>query len=879
MPELNLKGRKSMNELSPMMSHYLQTKEKYNDCILFYRLGDFYEMFFDDAITVSRELELTLTGKSCGMEERAPMCGVPFHSANVYISRLVERGYKVAICEQLEDPKTAKGIVKRDVIRVITPGTKLDETMLDERKNNYLAVINKQNSETALAFCDVSTAEIYLTSVSGNNAVYNETARYSPSEILMNSAAYDIYSKTIGERMHVEPQSMDDSYFCSFLTEERIKAQFHKELDELGIKNGSAECGAVYALLKYLDETQMNGLGYINTIQIYSVDEYMDIDMATRRNLEITETMRDKRKRGSLLGVIDKTKTSMGARMLISWLEKPLVNPIKINKRLYSVKELVDNPIMRDDIGDILSGIYDISRIVSRVSTNTLTPKDLISLKESLLKLPELEYQLSQAKSPVLSGLYEKIDIMEELTKTLDSAISDTAPSVTKSGDIIKKGYSEELEKIREAKDNSTGWMARIEAEEREKTGIKGLKTGYNKVFGYYIEILKSNTVEIPDRYIRKQTLTNAERYITPELKELEETILTASEKFAELEMKLYEEIKAKVMAQSERIKKMAEIIAVTDVIYSFAQAAYKNGYTMPEVTAGDELIIRDGRHPVVESMLKDSMFVPNDTEMNCSAARLLIITGPNMAGKSTYMRQVALIALMAQVGCFVPASYARLGIVDKIFTRVGASDDISAGQSTFMLEMVEVANILKNATQKSLVILDEIGRGTSTYDGLSIAWAVAEHINNTKKIGAKTLFATHYHELSELEDKLDGAVNYRIAVKKHGDDITFLRKIVRGEADDSFGIEVAKLAGVPSEVIKRAKEILKKIENGDVVGVAAVRKGAVKEEIPSAQIGFEDSAALEIAQELKSLDVTTLTPIEAMNLLYKLSKKSQSIS
>ena len=866
-----------MGELSPMMSHYLKTKEEYNDCILFYRLGDFYEMFFDDAVTVSRELELTLTGKSCGLDEKAPMCGVPFHSASVYIARLVERGYKVAICEQVENPKTAKDIVKREVIRVVTPGTKLDETMLDEKKNNYLCVMNKERNVCCLVFCDVSTAEIYLTSVNEETSVYNEIARYSPSEILMNDEAYSSYANMIANRFHVQPQKMHEDYFHSFFTEERIRVQFHKSIEELGLTPDTPECAAVYALLKYLDETQKSGLGYINNLQIYSVEEYMDIDMSTRRNLEITETMRDKRKRGSLLGVIDKTKTSMGARMLISWLEKPLVNPIKINKRLYSVKELAENHIMRDDIGAALDGIYDISRIVSRVSTNTLTPKDLVSLKQSLLKLPELEHLLSKTKSPILSEMYNQIDIMPELTATLCDAISDNAPSVLKSGEIIKKGYSPELERLREARDNSKEWMLRIEAQEKEKTGIKNLKTGYNKVFGYYIEVTKSSLAEVPERYIRKQTLTNAERYITPELKELEETILTASEKFSELEMKLYEEIKQKVMEQSERIKNVTEIIATVDVIYSFAVAAFKNNYTMPEITAGDELIIKDGRHPVVENMLKNSLFVPNNTEMNCNSSRVLIITGPNMAGKSTYMRQVALITLMAQVGCFVPASYAKLGVVDKIFTRVGASDDISAGQSTFMLEMVEVANIIKNATSKSLVILDEIGRGTSTYDGLSIAWAVAEYINNPKKIGAKTLFATHYHELSQLEDKLEGVVNYRIAVKKHGDDITFLRKIVRGGADDSFGIEFAKLAGVPDEVIKRAKEILKKIENDDISGIHKTKNTENIQKEQSAQIGFFDNCANEIAEELKMLDVTTLTPIEAMNVLYKLANKAKS--
>ncbi|MDY3927905.1 MAG: DNA mismatch repair protein MutS [Clostridia bacterium] len=861
-----------MAEISPMMSHYLKTKEECGDCILFYRLGDFYEMFFDDAITVSRELELTLTGKSCGMEERAPMCGVPFHSANTYIARLVERGYKVAVCEQVEDPKTAKGMVKREIVRVITPGTVLDETMLDERRNNYLCIINMQPDSAALAFCDVSTGEIYLTTVMGKESVLNETARYNPSEFIVNDIAYSKLSDIIEARFHVKPQQMGDEYFNSFLSEERIKAQFRKNIDELGLAPDSPECNAVYAVLKYLDETQKNGLEYIDKLMIYSVEEYMDIDMATRRNLEITETMREKRKKGSLLGVLDKTKTSMGARLLIQWLEKPLINPIKINKRLYSVKELYDNPIMRDDIGSILSGIYDISRIISRVATNTLTPKDMVSLKQSLLKLPELEYQLSQTKSPVLSEMYSKLDILQDLAELLDNAIDDDASSVLKDGKIIKKGYNEELEKYRDAMTNGKNWIAKVEADEREKTGIKNLKTGYNKVFGYYIEVTKSNISEVPDNYIRKQTLTNAERYITPELKEIEETVLTAAEKFNALELKLFDEIRNKVMAESERIKNAADVIATTDVLYSLAQTAYKNNYTMPDVTSTDELTIKDGRHPVVEGMLKDTMFVPNDTNLNCTDSRLLIITGPNMAGKSTYMRQVALITLMAQIGSFVPASYARLGAVDKIFTRVGASDDISAGQSTFMLEMAEVSNILKNATSKSLVILDEIGRGTSTYDGLSIAWAVAEYINNKKKIGSKTLFATHYHELSQLEEKLDGIVNYRIAVKKHGDDITFLRKIVRGGADDSFGIEVAKLAGVPDEVIKRAKEILKNIENDDIQNV---NKPKPKKEESTAQIGFEDNNAAEIVEELRRLDVTTLTPIEAMNKLYELAKKA----
>ncbi len=863
-----------MSEISPMMSHYLQTKEEYSDCILFYRLGDFYEMFFDDAVTVSRELELTLTGKNCGMEERAPMCGVPFHSAGVYIARLVERGYKVAICEQVEDPKSAKGIVKREVTRIITPGTVLDETMLDEKKNNYLCVINLSKDEACLSFCDVSVGEIYLTKVSDISSVINELARYSPSEILLNSEAEKELSQMIDKRMHIKPQLIDDDYFYSFLTEERIKNQFKKSFDELGLTPDSPEAATIYATLKYLDENQKDGYLYINKLNIYSTGEYMNIDAATRRNLEITETMREKKKKGSLLGVLDYTKTSMGARKLVSWLEKPLVNPIKINNRLYSVKELTDNPIMRDDFAIALGGIYDISRIVSRVSTNTLTPKDLVSLKQSLLKLPEIEYLLSQTKSPMLSEMYRKMDVMSDLSALLNDAVDDEASTVLKGGKIIKEGYNKDLEVFRDAMKNGKSWIARVEAQEREKTGIKNLKTGYNKVFGYYIEVTKSNISDVPQTYIRKQTLTNAERYITPELKEIEETILSASEKFEALELKLYEEIRQAVMKESERLRNISEIISTLDVLYSFSVAAYKNNYTMPEITDSSEISVTDGRHPVVESMLNDTMFVPNDTFLNSADQRLIIITGPNMAGKSTYMRQVALISLMAQIGSFVPASYAKLGVVDRIFTRVGASDDIAAGQSTFMLEMVEVANILKNATEKSLVILDEIGRGTSTYDGLSIAWAVAEYINNKRKIGAKTLFATHYHELSELEEKLDGVANYRIAVKKRGDDITFLRKIVRGGADDSFGIEVAKLAGLPDEVIKRAKEILKKIENDDV---SSIHKAEKKSSQDFVQMSVEDTTAEKILSELKTLDVTTLTPIEAMTKLYELTNRAKN--
>ena len=854
-------------KLSPMMSRYLKTKEEYPDCILFYRLGDFYEMFFDDAITASRELELTLTGKNCGLAERAPMCGVPFHSANIYIQRLVAKGFKVAICEQLEDAKEAKGLVDRGVIRVVTPGTITDENMLDEKKNNYLCIIYK-SLDSGLAFCDVSTGEVYVTCITDQRNVINEIARYSPSEIIMNKSARDAFEKDLSGRITADISDYDEEYFTP--DEVRIAEQFKKF--------GPAELGlfapvtkyAVHALISYLEHTQKSQVAYIDSLTVYSAEEFMDMDFATRRNLEITETMRDKAKRGSLLWVLDRTKTSMGARKLKQWLEKPLINSIEVNKRLYSVDELVKNVMLCDDLSDLLSGIYDISRIVSRISLGTATPRDMVALKISLLKLPELNYLLSGTTSPILSEMNKNFDLMQDITELLDSSINDNAPISLKDGGVIKGGYSEELDELRRLATDGREWILAAEAEEKEKTGIKNLKISYNKVFGYYIEVTKSNIDMVPDYYIRKQTLVNAERYITPQLKEMENSVLSASERFLALEAQLFEEIRGTISKELDRLKKTCEIIATTDVLCSFAQVAFKHGYVMPEVTEGGELIIKDGRHPVVEKTLKNTIFVPNDTTLDTKDNRELIITGPNMAGKSTYMRQVALITLMAQVGSFVPASYAKIGVVDRIFTRVGASDDIAQGQSTFMLEMVEVANILKNATAKSLVILDEIGRGTSTFDGLSIAWAVAEHMQS--KIGAKTLLATHYHEMTELENSLDGVKNYSIAVKKHGDNITFLRKIIRGGADDSYGIEVAALAGVPKTVITRAKDILKKIENDDIESAYKVKK---QPEV-SMQIGFEDNIAGEIFEELKNLDVTTYTPIEALNKLYELTKKAK---
>ncbi|MGN0149644.1 MAG: DNA mismatch repair protein MutS [Clostridia bacterium] len=863
-------------QLTPMMVQYLNTKDEYPDCILFYRLGDFYEMFFDDAIKASKALEITLTGKDCGMKERAPMCGVPFHSASVYIAKLIDKGYKVAICEQVEDPKTAKGIVKREVIRVVTPGTIIDEALLDEKNNNYLAVICSSAGKFGMAVSDISTGEIYTTEVETHDMVMNEIARYEPREILLDSITAKETANDIELRFHVIPDERDDEFFSDENGESIILKQFGKQsLSELNISGRYASIKAISAMLRYLEHTQKSGLSYINTLTSYEVNMYMDIDMSTRRNLEITETMRDKAKKGSLLWVLDKTKTSMGARMLKQWVEKPLINPIEINKRLYSVKELADNMMLRDDLSAILAETYDISRIISRLSLATATPRDLVSLKLTLTKLPELEMALAATKSPILSDISKNFDILADVRNLLDTAISDEPPVNIKDGGVIKAGFNEEIDNLRLAMTDGKKWLASLEAEERQATGIAKLKIGYNKVFGYYIEVTKSNIKDVPDTYIRKQTLANCERYITPKLKEVENTILGASEKVISLEGYIFEQVRQSVVLEIERLKRAANIIAVTDTLCSLAEVACRNNYTMPQIAEPGMLEITDGRHPVVEKMSADTMFVPNDTKLNTDDDRMIIITGPNMAGKSTYMRQTALITLMAQIGSFVPAKSARIGVVDRIFTRVGASDDISSGQSTFMLEMTEVSNILKNATKNSLIILDEIGRGTSTFDGLSIAWAVVEYIQNKKKIGAKTLFATHYHELTELEERLEGVKNYRIAVKKRGDDITFLRKIVRGGADDSYGIEVAALAGVPHEVITGAKKILKKIENDEITTAG---KTDIKEEAPQNQIGFADSTANEIADELRMLDVTTLTPIEAMNTLYKLVNKAKEI-
>lgn len=863
-------------KLSPMMQHYLNTKEEYEDSILFYRLGDFYEMFFDDAILVSKELELTLTGKDCGLKERAPMCGIPYHAAAVYIAKLIEKGYKVAICEQTEDPKTAKGMVKRDVIRVVTPGTLIDEELLDERSNNYLAVVYmNERGDAGISVSDASTGEVYAAEVRSKEEILNEIARYSPKEIIACKTAAEKIAADVSVRFHINIEENKDRFFEGD-SEEKIKSQFgEKSLEEINPNTRPAAVKAVGAMLNYLEYAQKASVSYINKLNVYNVGQYMELDAATRRNLEITETMRDKSKRGSLLWVLDYTKTSMGARLLKQWVEKPLINPIEINKRLYSVQELVDNMMLRDELGEVLAKTYDVSRIISRLSLATVTPRDMAALRETLINLPSLEYVLSGTKSPLLSECTKKFDLLEDMCKLLKDAIADEPAAFLRDGGVIRPGFCEEIDKLRMARDNGKDWLREIEQQEREKTGIPKLKVGYNKVFGYYIEVTNSYKDSVPETYIRKQTLANCERYITEDLKRVENTILGAAERIINLEAHMFESVRQRLVNELDRLKKAADIIALTDTLCSLAEAAVKNHFAMPEIADNGVIEIKDGRHPVVEKMSKNSMFVPNDTLMNRTDDRLLIITGPNMAGKSTYMRQVAVITLMAQIGSFVPAKKARIGVVDRIFTRVGASDDIASGQSTFMLEMNEVSYILKNATEKSLIILDEIGRGTSTFDGLSIAWAVAEYIQNKRKIGAKTLFATHYHELTELENELEGVKNYRIAVKKRGDDITFLRKIVPGGADDSYGIEVAALAGVPKEVISRAKKILAKVENGET---DTVHKHDKREEEPANQVGFADTGAAEIADELKNMDVTTFTPIEAMNELFRLSEKAKRL-
>ncbi len=866
-----------MAKLSPMMQQYFEIKEKYKDTILFFRLGDFYEMFYDDAKLCSKELELTLTGKDCGQEERAPMCGIPFHAADQYVDRLIEKGYKVAICEQVEDPAQAKGIVKRDVIQVVTAGTVTNTETLDEKANNYLCSMWLMGENIGMSFTDVTTGDLYATEFPFEKGdILSEIARYNPKEIICN---FEIYEQTkfiglIKERFSCSVEVCKENYYDEDYLRQKLTNQFECEYEKLPIAEYKSSASSICALLDYLSSTQMRDLPHIHAIQFYTSKQYMDIDFSSRRNLEITCSMRDGKRKGSLLWAIDNTQTSMGARQLKIWLDKPLLNAATIQNRLLSVDELCKNTIVRAEIRESLSKVQDIERLISRVITGSANCRDLIAIKSSFKPIPEIIGQLSNLNSTLCADILSRIDSLEEICDLLDRAIAENPPITVKEGDIIKDGFDENVDNYRIAMREGKGWLAKIEQQEREKTGIKNLKIGFNRVFGYYIEVSKSNINMVPETYIRKQTLTTGERYITGELKEIENSILGAEERICSLEYSIFCDIRKVVCDANQRILSTAKAISELDVLCSLAETAIKNNYCMPKITTGDKIDIKNGRHPVVEKVLKGQLFIPNDTYLS-KADRLSIITGPNMAGKSTYMRQTALIVLMAQMGSFVPAESAEIGIADKIFTRVGASDDLASGQSTFMVEMNEVANILDNATKNSLLILDEIGRGTSTYDGLSIAWAVVEYIADVKKIGARTLFATHYHELTELENKLDGVKNYYIAAKKRGDDIIFLRKIVRGGADDSYGIEVAKLAGVKNDVVKRAKEILKRLSviNTDINSIEVNEIQETEEQICFSQMGGND-----IIDELQRLDVTTLTPIEALNKLYELKTEADKL-
>ena len=877
-----------IGELTPMLKQYMQTKEEYKDCILFYRLGDFYEMFFDDALTASKELEITLTGKNCGLEERAPMCGIPYHAVDSYLNRLVSKGYKVAICEQVEDPKTAKGIVKREVIRVVTPGTNLDTQGLDETKNNYIMCIVYMADRYGLSVADVTTGEYLVTELDSQTKLMDELYKFMPSEIVCNEAFYmsGLDLDDLKNRLHMAIYSLEAWYFDDALCRETLQEHF-KVASLEGIGLSDYECGMIAsgALLKYLEETQKNSLSHMSRLTRYATGNYMVLDSATRRNLELVETLREKQKRGSLLWVLDKTKTAMGARTLRKYVEQPLIDKKSIVKRLDAVAELKDNAICREEIREYLNPVYDLERLVGKITYQSANPRDLIAFQSSLSMLPSVKCILKDMESDLLKEIYEELDPLEELCDLVGRAIQEEPPLAMKEGGIIKDGYNEEVDRLRKAKSEGKNWLADLETKEREKTGIKNLRIRYNKVFGYYLEVTNSFKDLVPDYYTRKQTLANAERYIIPELKELEDTILGAEDKLCALEYELYCEVRNTIAAELTRIQRTAKAVAKLDVIASLALVAERNNYVRPKINEKGVIDIRDGRHPVVEKMIPNDMFIANDTYLDDKKQRISIITGPNMAGKSTYMRQAALIVLMAQLGSFVPASSANIGLVDRIFTRVGASDDLASGQSTFMVEMNEVANILRNATSKSLLILDEIGRGTSTFDGLSIAWAVVEYISNSKLLGAKTLFATHYHELTELEGKISNVNNYCIAVKEKGDDIVFLRKIVKGGADKSYGIQVAKLAGVPDPVINRAKEIVEELVTADITGKVkdiAVQGSETKkktqkklDEVDLTQFSLFDTVKDDdVLNELKELDVSHMTPMDAMNKLYQLQNK-----
>ncbi|MCD8338538.1 MAG: DNA mismatch repair protein MutS [Lachnospiraceae bacterium] len=871
-----------------MMQQYLQTKLQYLDCILFYRLGDFYEMFFDDAQIVSKELELTLTGKDCGMAERAPMCGVPYHAVDGYLNKLVSRGYKVAIGEQMEDPKLTKGLVKREVIRIVTPGTNLDSQALDETRNNYLMCVFYMADRYGVSIADITTGEYLMTELDSERKLFDEIIKFSPKELICNQAFYvsGIDLEDMRERLGITIFSLDAWYFDDELCTKVLKEHFHvSALEGLGIADYSCGVIAAGSLLKYLMETQKTSIANLTRLVPYSIGKYMVLDSSTRRNLELCETLREKKKRGSLLWVLDKTRTAMGARLLRKYVEQPLIEKEEITARLDAVEELKNNAITREELREYLNPIYDLERLISRISYQTANPRDMIAFKTSLSMLPHIKYIMKSLQAPLLRTLEEQIDELKDVHELIERAILDEPPIIIREGGIIKDGYNEEVDRLRSAKNDGKSWLAKLEAEEREKTGIKNLKVKYNKVFGYYLEVTNSYKDMVPDYFMRKQTLTNAERYITPELKELEDTILGAEDRLVSLEYALYVEVRSQVAEQIVRIQETAKAIAGLDVFASLALVAERNNYVKPQINERGTIDIKNGRHPVVEQMIPNDMFIANDTHLDNGKNLVSIITGPNMAGKSTYMRQSALIVLLAQIGSFVPADSAKIGLVDRIFTRVGASDDLASGQSTFMVEMTEVANILRNATKNSLLILDEIGRGTSTFDGLSIAWAVIEHISNPKLLGAKTLFATHYHELTELEGKLPGVNNYCIAVKEQGDDIVFLRKIIPGGADKSYGIQVARLAGVPASVTDRARELAEELSNADITvhvqesasQTPKNKKVRTKKPDPvelNQMTIFDTVSDADVLKELQELDVPNMTPMDAMNTLYRLQSK-----
>ncbi len=877
-----------MAGLSPMMAQYMETKKQYSDCILFYRLGDFYEMFFDDALTASKELEITLTGKECGLEERAPMCGVPYHAVDSYLSRLVQKGYKVAIAEQMEDPKLAKGLVKREVIRVVTPGTITSAQALDETKNNYLMGIVYLADRMGVSVADITTGDFLVTEVSTDRALFDEIHKFSPAEVICNDAfsMSGISLEDLKDRYHFTVSTLDSRYFqdenCRKVLREHFKVG---SLEGLGL--GDYDCGVIAAgaVLQYLYETQKSTLDHLTTIVPYATGNYMVLDSSTRRNLELLETMREKQKRGSLLWVLDKTRTAMGARLLRTWIEQPLISKEEILKRQNAIEELNLNYISREELGEYLNPVYDLERLIGRISYKTANPRDLLAFHNSIAMVPHIKRLLGEFTSDALKELAEDLDPLEDLNDLITRAIVEEPPITVREGGMIKDGYNEEADRLRHAKTEGKTWLAELEARERDSTGIKNLKVKYNKVFGYYFEVTNSFKDLVPEYFIRKQTLTNAERYTTDDLKNLEDVILGAEDKLFSLEYDLFCEVRDAIAAEVVRIQKTARAIAAIDVFASLSTVATRNNYVKPQINEKGTIQIKGGRHPVVEKMMRDDMFVANDTILDNSKNRISIITGPNMAGKSTYMRQTALIVLMAQIGSFVPADQANIGICDRIFTRVGASDDLASGQSTFMVEMTEVANILRNATRNSLLILDEIGRGTSTFDGLSIAWAVVEHISNTRLLGAKTLFATHYHELTELEGLMNGVTNYCIAVKEQGDDIVFLRKIVKGGADKSYGIQVAKLAGVPDSVINRAKELVEQLVDSDLTArTREIAEGSAPaghkpvpkpDDVEMSQLTLFDTVREDdIIEELKNLELGNMTPIDALNTLYRMQMK-----